>query len=157
MFFTFTQVPPTLLSAECNSRVIGRFQQAQDVNALWHPLHDHPVEDCERRMNWYCDICRAKGDGAQRFRCTAGCDFDFCVSCMSSSPSIVPLQHQPDPLVEREVLVVSVPDQATPLELSLSEVRPHIPRVASAQQSKGSQEKEKSVTEELVRIVCWFF
>eukprot|EP00440_Ansanella_granifera_P039487 gb/GFBE01042836.1/.p1 GENE.gb/GFBE01042836.1/~~gb/GFBE01042836.1/.p1 ORF type:complete len:476 (+),score=162.36 gb/GFBE01042836.1/:1-1428(+) len=42
--------------------------------------HEHPLEKSERGGGWGCDGC-GQGGGAVRFRCSQGCDFDFCGDC----------------------------------------------------------------------------
>jgi len=43
--------------------------------------HEHPLEAKEAGGGWGCDGCGKGGGGAKRFRCTKGCDFDFCEEC----------------------------------------------------------------------------
>ena len=54
---------------------------------LEHPSHEHPVKLNSRNSGWYCDVCRENGegnkDGATRWRCTRGCDWDACGDCMA--------------------------------------------------------------------------
>jgi len=44
--------------------------------------HEHPVEKVPNANGWGCDGCsQGKGSEDERFRCAAGCDFDFCAEC----------------------------------------------------------------------------
>eukprot|EP00931_Biecheleriopsis_adriatica_P021436 TRINITY_DN1400_c0_g1_i1.p1 TRINITY_DN1400_c0_g1~~TRINITY_DN1400_c0_g1_i1.p1 ORF type:complete len:477 (+),score=130.60 TRINITY_DN1400_c0_g1_i1:81-1511(+) len=43
--------------------------------------HEHPMELSERASGWGCDGCSCSGAGKERYRCTKGCDFDFCGDC----------------------------------------------------------------------------
>lgn len=42
--------------------------------------HEHPLE-LITRGGWGCDGCNQDGEGKKRFRCTQGCDFDYCEEC----------------------------------------------------------------------------
>jgi len=54
--------------------------------ALPLPLHEHPLEKKEGG-NWGCDGCQQSGAGKKRYRCTQGCDFDFCGECYEKANS----------------------------------------------------------------------
>ena len=41
--------------------------------------HEHPLKTSEGN-GWNCDGCGGGGQG-KRFRCTEGCDFDYCNEC----------------------------------------------------------------------------
>merc|ERR1712118_422308 len=43
--------------------------------------HEHPLEKSDRATGWGCDGCGCSGEGKERWRCTQGCDFDFCGDC----------------------------------------------------------------------------
>mmetsp|Transcript_58787 Transcript_58787/g.164102 ORF Transcript_58787/g.164102 Transcript_58787/m.164102 type:complete len:676 (-) Transcript_58787:129-2156(-) len=44
--------------------------------------HEHPQVLTSLAATWACDGCNRPGEEAsQRYRCTAGCDFDLCESC----------------------------------------------------------------------------
>ncbi|ETM45302.1 hypothetical protein L914_09596 [Phytophthora nicotianae] len=58
-------------------------------------LHSHTVTLCTSKTSWMCDggTSNCFGDNAaKRYRCTSGCDFDLCESCLfatvSDKPSI---------------------------------------------------------------------
>jgi len=42
------------------------------------PEHEHPLQEQEGG-GWYCDGCG--GNTGPRYRCTKGCDFDYCSEC----------------------------------------------------------------------------
>merc|ERR1712130_465775 len=49
---------------------------------LMHPRHYHYMELSDKTSSWICDGCKAKGEFSKgRYRCTEGCDFDFCDKC----------------------------------------------------------------------------
>jgi len=44
--------------------------------------HAHPLEKKEHSGGWGCDGCGCSGTAdKERYRCTKGCDFDFCGEC----------------------------------------------------------------------------
>eukprot|EP00644_Phytophthora_capsici_P013693 jgi/Phyca11/117321/e_gw1.33.176.1 len=48
-------------------------------------LHSHTVALCTSKTSWMCDGGRSNcfGDNsAKRYRCTSGCDYDLCESCL---------------------------------------------------------------------------
>lgn len=48
-------------------------------------LHSHPVVLCTSKTSWMCDggTSNCFGDNAaKRYRCTSGCDYDLCESCL---------------------------------------------------------------------------
>lgn len=49
--------------------------------------HAHAVakQDGGEAGGWGCDGCGSSGRGKERFRCTDGCDFDFCGACKEAS------------------------------------------------------------------------
>jgi hypothetical protein len=48
--------------------------------------HSHLLASSTRNNGWVCDGCGASDThGVGRFRCTAGCDFDLCDKCMTST------------------------------------------------------------------------
>ena len=49
--------------------------------ALPPSAHEHPLEKSDRSSGWGCDGCGQSGQGKERYRCTQGCDFDFCGDC----------------------------------------------------------------------------
>jgi len=65
----------------------GRLRQMTGLPTLPPPKHEHPLE--EYAMNgggWGCDGCGKSGSTAtKRFRCTQGCDFDYCEECNEKS------------------------------------------------------------------------
>lgn len=57
------------------------------------PAHEHPLKLAEG-ANWGCDGCR-KGGSGERWRCTEGCDFDFCSSCHQAATDAEPVGLPP--------------------------------------------------------------
>merc|ERR1711971_670032 len=49
--------------------------------------HEHPLEKKDGAGGWGCDGCGQSGEGKDRYRCTQGCDFDFCGECNEKANS----------------------------------------------------------------------
>lgn len=66
---------------------LAQIRKMGKLPALVQP-HEHGVA-AEKGENprWGCDGCGASGMGKDRFRCTKGCDFDFCGDCHKASQS----------------------------------------------------------------------
>jgi len=51
-----------------------------------HPAHSHELKKSTLGSGWICDGRPCRGDGGggtqARYRCTTGCDFDLCQSCL---------------------------------------------------------------------------
>merc|ERR1719343_787185 len=43
--------------------------------------HEHALEMAPSGPGWGCDGCGCDGADKERFRCSKGCDFDFCKEC----------------------------------------------------------------------------
>lgn len=56
--------------------------------ALPPAKHEHEVAESDQNSGWGCDGC-GKGGSGKRFRCTKGCDFDFCEDCQKASGKTV--------------------------------------------------------------------
>ncbi len=56
---------------------------ADPEGRVWHANHEHPLKLFTKPTGWTCDVCR-KQPGTKRYRCTTGCDWDACESCMMS-------------------------------------------------------------------------
>jgi len=60
----------------------ARLRDLMCLPALPPSKHEHPLEEQESRGGWGCDGCNSSGGpSAKRYRCTKGCDFDFCGTC----------------------------------------------------------------------------
>ncbi|OWZ23473.1 hypothetical protein PHMEG_0001640 [Phytophthora megakarya] len=58
-----------------------------DVETL-SALHSHTVSLCTSKTSWMCDggMSNCFGDNSsKRYRCTSGCDFDLCESCLCAT------------------------------------------------------------------------
>mmetsp|Transcript_83807 Transcript_83807/g.240966 ORF Transcript_83807/g.240966 Transcript_83807/m.240966 type:complete len:473 (+) Transcript_83807:71-1489(+) len=59
----------------------GRIRSMMSLEELTLP-HEHPlVEAPGGGSGWGCDGCSLGGEGKTRFRCSQGCDFDYCGEC----------------------------------------------------------------------------
>mmetsp|Transcript_85210 Transcript_85210/g.237891 ORF Transcript_85210/g.237891 Transcript_85210/m.237891 type:complete len:232 (+) Transcript_85210:52-747(+) len=68
-----------------------------NVSQVSTPKHKHPLEfvtHCKKsgillsRVHWRCDGCGTRNrtrPGIQRYRCTRGCNFDLCDSCINAN------------------------------------------------------------------------
>ncbi len=67
--------------AKTSDGMTARFRSLVGFEAVPPGPHEHPMEEKDgSNGGWYCDGCQ-QGRGGKRFRCTAGCDFDFCEAC----------------------------------------------------------------------------
>lgn len=51
------------------------------------PQHEHPMEKKDEGHGWCCDGCGGSGEGKERYRCTQGCDWDYCGDCYAKMGS----------------------------------------------------------------------
>ena len=54
--------------------------------------HEHPLALCDG-VGWYCDGCNKSGAGKTRYKCTEGCNFDYCGECFAAQGK--PREGQP--------------------------------------------------------------
>mmetsp|Transcript_69636 Transcript_69636/g.167115 ORF Transcript_69636/g.167115 Transcript_69636/m.167115 type:complete len:479 (-) Transcript_69636:266-1702(-) len=60
----------------------GRIRGMLGLPSLPLQPHEHPLLKQEGTGGgWGCDGCGRSGEGKERFRCSKGCDFDFCGDC----------------------------------------------------------------------------
>jgi len=69
------------LIATDNAGLGPRLRGMLKLEALPLDKHEHPLEKSEGASGWGCDGCGKSGEGKERYRCTQGCDFDFCGEC----------------------------------------------------------------------------
>ena len=68
--------------------------------------HEHPVEKVPNANGWGCDGCsQGKGSEDERFRCAAGCDFDFCAECHAKAGAVVAEAKPP------KLMLLDIPDE----------------------------------------------
>jgi len=65
------------------SGLAPRIRSMLELPGLPLQPHEHPLEkkESESSGGWGCDGCNQSGAGKERYRCTRGCDFDFCGEC----------------------------------------------------------------------------
>merc|ERR1712110_287836 len=73
------------------------------LDALPLAKHEHPLEKCARASGWGCDGCQASGEGKERYRCTQGCDFDFCGECNAKAGAEVKASPP-------QLILIDIPD-----------------------------------------------
>lgn len=65
--------------------------------------HEHPLEKKEDNPNgWGCDGCGQSGGGKDRYRCSQGCDFDFCGECNEKAGATTRIPPR--------LMIVDIPD-----------------------------------------------
>eukprot|EP00927_Polykrikos_kofoidii_P028232 TRINITY_DN2468_c0_g1_i1.p1 TRINITY_DN2468_c0_g1~~TRINITY_DN2468_c0_g1_i1.p1 ORF type:complete len:473 (+),score=93.50 TRINITY_DN2468_c0_g1_i1:86-1504(+) len=68
--------------ATSSGGLTGRLRGMLSLEELPPPAHEHPLEKKEAGGGWGCDGCGCDGSpSVERFRCTEGCDFDYCGEC----------------------------------------------------------------------------
>lgn len=60
-----------------------RIRSMTKLEALPPAKHEHEMAESDRGSGWGCDGC-GKSGSEKRFRCTKGCDFDFCEDCQTA-------------------------------------------------------------------------
>jgi nucleoredoxin len=83
--------PKYLFFAATNTNgPVPRIRELTKQEALPPSAHEHPLEEKEPSGGWCCDGCGADGDPTKkRFRCSKGCDFDFCEECNANAGTAV--------------------------------------------------------------------
>mmetsp|Transcript_87333 Transcript_87333/g.219810 ORF Transcript_87333/g.219810 Transcript_87333/m.219810 type:complete len:474 (-) Transcript_87333:212-1633(-) len=73
--------------AKSSAGLSGRIRSMVSLEQLPPAPHEHPMEEAPGDA-WGCDGCNQSGSQcAKRFRCTQGCDFDFCGDCYEKAMS----------------------------------------------------------------------
>jgi len=64
-----------------------RIRSMTKQEALPPAKHEHEMAESNQSSAWGCDGCGKGGRdyAGKRFRCTKGCDFDFCEGCQAAS------------------------------------------------------------------------
>jgi len=82
----------------------GRLRGMLQLQGLPPQPHEHPMEKKEGQGGgWGCDGCGQSGQGKDRWRCTQGCDYDFCGECYAKAGQ----KCKPIP---PKVMLVDIPD-----------------------------------------------
>jgi hypothetical protein len=69
----------------CGGGPTSQIRKGCGLPSLPPPRHQHELNSQDDSGNFGCDGCGANGKGKGRFRCTAGCDFDYCTSCNTAA------------------------------------------------------------------------
>lgn len=68
--------------AKVSDGMTSRIREMTGLPGLPPAAHEHPLELKDAGSGWGCDGCgKGGGPDVTRFRCTQGCDFDFCEDC----------------------------------------------------------------------------
>jgi nucleoredoxin len=84
----------SLTMATDGSGLVPRIRSMLGLPSFPPPPHEHPLEKKESVGGWYCDGCGCGGEGKDRYRCSQGCDFDYCGEC-NAKTSEKPLAMPP--------------------------------------------------------------
>jgi nucleoredoxin len=85
---------------------VGQIRRLCGLPSVGPTPHEHPLESKEDASgNWGCDGCGRSGrECTKRYRCTQGCDFDFCDECNTAA-------NKPRDPVAPTVVLMDIPDQ----------------------------------------------
>jgi len=72
--------------AKASSGLSGKIRGLTALESLPPAAHEHPMKEAEGDR-WGCDGCNQSGGGKKRYRCTQGCDFDYCGDCYEKAAS----------------------------------------------------------------------
>lgn len=65
---------------------IPRIRSMCSQPALPPRPHEHPLEKRDSEASWSCDGCSKDGEECkERYRCTKGCDYDYCGECQAKT------------------------------------------------------------------------
>lgn len=77
----------------------GKIRGMFSMPSLPPGKHEHPLEKKDHQGGWGCDGCGGGGGPpVERYRCTQGCDFDYCGDCNAKANSGV-TESQPPKLM----------------------------------------------------------
>jgi len=89
-----------------NEGLAPRIRGMTGLTTLPPSKHEHPLEKKDASGGWGCDGgCGAGGADKDRFRCTAGCDFDLCGECHAKS------EAGGSPTLEPKLMLLDIPDK----------------------------------------------
>jgi nucleoredoxin len=88
-----------------NAGIVPQVRKLMNLSALPPAKHKHPMELKDGGHRVVCDGCgqRISGD---RFRCTQGCDFDFCSDCNTKAAG-------PVPDCAAKLMILDIPDSGS--------------------------------------------
>jgi len=86
-----------------NTGLAPRLRTMLSLPRLAPSKHEHPLEKSDRESGWGCDGCGQSGAGKDRYRCTQGCDFDFCGDCMEKAGG--------NQIMEPKLMILDIPDE----------------------------------------------
>jgi nucleoredoxin len=87
------------------SGMSGKIRGMLGLTQLPPGPHEHPLELKEGSGGWGCDGCGQSGAGKERYRCTAGCDFDFCGECNAKANG-----DAKSSVLPAKMMLVDIPD-----------------------------------------------
>jgi nucleoredoxin len=85
-----------------SSGIVPQVRKLMSLSTLPPAKHEHPMELKEGGGGVVCDGCGQQISG-DRFRCTAGCDFDFCNDCNTKSSG-------PVTEIPAKLMMLDIPD-----------------------------------------------
>jgi len=87
-----------------NKGIAPRIRSMMKLDALPPSKHEHPLEKKDQVTGWGCDGCSKSGEGKDRYRCTAGCDFDLCGECNAKAEAGGTVNMAP------QLMLLDIPD-----------------------------------------------
>jgi len=94
----------TFAIAKSAGSISGQLRKLMSLPSMPPQKHEHKLEEFDNNGGrWGCDGCSSSGtaDG-KRFRCTEGCDFDYCESCNSKAGT--------GPAMPPKLMLINIPE-----------------------------------------------
>lgn len=86
----------SFMIGKASSGITVQLRKLMGLESLPPPVHEHPLEEVgSAGGQWGCDGCNSNGRAdLKRYRCTKGCDFDYCEKCNAEAgkDSVVPVR-----------------------------------------------------------------
>lgn len=90
--------------ATSSGGLAGKIRSMINLPALPPSKHPHKMEKQAAVGGWGCDGCGNSGNPAtDRYRCTQGCDFDYCGTCMQKVDA-------PAEALKPRLVLIDIPD-----------------------------------------------
>jgi len=93
-----------------NAGLAPRLRSMMKLAALPPKKHEHPLEKSSGTL-WCCDGCSQSGEGKDRYRCTAGCDYDLCGECHAKAAETGGAVYMPP-----QLMILDIPDNGAYFE-----------------------------------------
>mmetsp|Transcript_67685 Transcript_67685/g.147418 ORF Transcript_67685/g.147418 Transcript_67685/m.147418 type:complete len:470 (+) Transcript_67685:77-1486(+) len=126
--------PSLAFGIGCTSGGISsRLRSLMGLPALPPSKHEHPLNKMDSEGGWGCDGCGKSG--AERYRCSAGCDFDYCEECDAAAGS--------SKLLPPKLMLIDIPDDGGYYDGPEGDVTAEVlAKFVADYQAKGLQRKK---------------